>query len=61
MYAYVTMLPDYIFKFAWYYGCFKLEIRATCFDELRTKLHSCPWAKSSSIFMSSRWPGCANL
>jgi len=31
-----------------------------CFDELRTKLHSCPSVKSSSIFMSSRWSGCAD-
>jgi len=30
-----------------------------CFDALRTKLLSCLWVKSSSIFTSSR-SGCAN-
>ena len=54
------MLPDYI-SVLWYSGCLNQKCQLDWFDELRTKLYLLIRVKSSSIFMSSRLSGYADL
>jgi len=44
-----------------YYGCLSQAILPDWFDKSRKKLHLLFRVKSSSIFMSNRWSGGADL
>jgi len=55
------MPPYNMHIYSRYFGCLSQAIRPDWFDKSRRKLHLHIWVKSSSIFMSNRWSGSADL